>query len=166
MARHAMTPARRAALKKAQMISARKRRGKGKGKLASANRTLDRRRRRAGIAAGVIGATLVAGGAAYAGRSYVKKVASGGPKKMSTELVHVPGLGKNHTVVKRKARANPVPKNFGPKTVLKVSGAGLITKTTKGRMKYDTNRRRSYWQAKPVGGAPRKPYVSKVRGRR
>lgn len=35
---HRMTPARRAALKKAQAASARKRRGKGKGKLAKANR--------------------------------------------------------------------------------------------------------------------------------
>jgi hypothetical protein len=38
---HTMTPARRAALKKAQMASARKRRGKGKGKLAAANRAAD-----------------------------------------------------------------------------------------------------------------------------
>jgi hypothetical protein len=41
---HAMTPARRAALKKAQAASARKRRGKGKGKLAAANRKASRRR--------------------------------------------------------------------------------------------------------------------------
>ena len=142
-----MTPRRKAALAKAQAVSARK-------------------RRRRGVAiAGVLSATLVAGGAAYAGRSYVKKIASGGPKKMSTELVHVPGLGKNYTTVKRKARKNPVPKKFGPSTVLKVTSSGLITKTTKGRMKYDTNRRRSYWQAKPVGGAPRKKYTSLKRGR-
>lgn len=38
--RHSMTPARRAALRKAQAASARKRRGKGKGKLAAANRQL------------------------------------------------------------------------------------------------------------------------------
>jgi len=38
---HTMTPARRAALKKAQAASARKRRGKGKGKLAAANRKTD-----------------------------------------------------------------------------------------------------------------------------
>lgn len=37
---HSMTPARRAALRKAQEASARKRRGKGKGKLAAANRQI------------------------------------------------------------------------------------------------------------------------------
>ena len=63
---HAMTPARRAALKKAQAASARKRRGKGKGKLASANRRIDtgrKNRRRAGYAA--------AGAVAAAGIGYV-----------------------------------------------------------------------------------------------
>jgi hypothetical protein len=46
---HTLTPARRAALKKAQAASARKRRGKGKGKLASANRTIDRNRGKKGF---------------------------------------------------------------------------------------------------------------------
>lgn len=46
---YTMTPARRAALKKAQAASARKRRGKGKGKLAAANRAADSRKRRASI---------------------------------------------------------------------------------------------------------------------
>ena len=41
-----MTPARRAALKRAQAASARKRRGTGKGKLAAANRQLDLRKRK------------------------------------------------------------------------------------------------------------------------
>lgn len=39
--KHVMTPARRAALKRAQRASAAKRRGKGKGKLAAANRKID-----------------------------------------------------------------------------------------------------------------------------
>ena len=154
-----MTPRRKAALAKAQAVSARK-------------------RRRRGVAlAGVLGATLVAGGAAYAGRSYVKKIASGGPKKHSTALVHVPGLGVTHTQMKRTV----IPQGWGkpgpdhvplgraakttPKTVFKVSAKGVVTRTTKTRMKYDTNRRRSYWQAKPVGGAPRKKYTSLKRGR-
>jgi hypothetical protein len=54
---HRMTPARRAALKKAQAASARKRRGKGKGKLAAANRknTVSTRRK-------VVGYSLMAAG--------------------------------------------------------------------------------------------------------
>ena len=57
MAAYRMTPARRAALKKAQRASARKRRGKGKGKLAAANRkvTRYRRTRNALIAAAAVG---------------------------------------------------------------------------------------------------------------
>lgn len=68
MAAHRMTPARKAALKKAQAASARKRRGKGKGKLAAANRKIGSggvrghlRRNAAGYAAiGVAGAYLAA----------------------------------------------------------------------------------------------------------
>lgn len=41
---HRMTPKRRAALRKAQAVSARKRKGKGKGKLAAANRSNNRLR--------------------------------------------------------------------------------------------------------------------------
>lgn len=44
MAVHNMTPARKAALKRAQQASAAKRRGKGKGKLAAANRKLGKRK--------------------------------------------------------------------------------------------------------------------------
>lgn len=78
MAVHRMTPARRAALKKAQAASARKRRGKGRGKLAKANKQVNhykRSKRRANIrlAAGV---GLVAGayvGAHALGRHMAKK---------------------------------------------------------------------------------------------
>ena len=57
MAAYRMTPARRAALKKAQRASARKRRGKGKGKLARANRkaTSYKRTRNALIVAAAVG---------------------------------------------------------------------------------------------------------------
>jgi len=48
MAAHRMTPARRAALKKAQAASAKKRRGTGKGKLAKANRTIGKKPSRVG----------------------------------------------------------------------------------------------------------------------
>lgn len=64
---HTMTPKRRAALKKAQMASARKRRGKGKGKLAAANRAADSQRRnyRRGKIARAVGAALGAGAMMY-----------------------------------------------------------------------------------------------------
>lgn len=61
MATHRMTPARRAALKKAQMASARKRRGHGKGKLAAANRRATRNRNIALAAGGLAGAAALAG---------------------------------------------------------------------------------------------------------
>jgi hypothetical protein len=76
MAAHRMTPARRAALKKAQAASARKRRGKGKGKLAAANRKISgggvkgHLRRNAGNY--VAGAALVAYGAAHVAHAYGK----------------------------------------------------------------------------------------------
>ena len=57
---HRMTPARRAALKKAQAASARKRRGKGKGKLAAAHRQADFRKKHArrAVGYGLAAATL------------------------------------------------------------------------------------------------------------
>jgi hypothetical protein len=58
---HRMTPARRAALKRAQAASARKRRGKGKGKLAKANRSNSRLRK--GLA--VAGTAAAIGAVAY-----------------------------------------------------------------------------------------------------
>lgn len=64
---HRMTPARRAALKKAQAASARKRRGKGKGKLAASNRRYDARSRRTKRAVKLGAALAVAGGVGYAG---------------------------------------------------------------------------------------------------
>ena len=68
MARYRMTPKRRIALKKAQIASARKRKGTGRGKK---------------IAAGVaIGAGVVAVGV---GTAYVKKTASGGPQRRSKD---------------------------------------------------------------------------------
>lgn len=74
---HTMTPARRAALKKAQAASARKRRGKGKGKLAVANRKYDGRNRTRNkiVRYGLIGAggALAAAAAYRIGSSRTKK---------------------------------------------------------------------------------------------
>lgn len=81
---HRMTPKRKAALRKAQKASARKRRGKGNGKLAAAHRRARRNARIAvGINAGLAGVAMAAVGSAY----YTRKVASGGPpsKKISYE---------------------------------------------------------------------------------
>ena len=75
---HVMTPKRRAALKKAQTVSARKRRGHGKGKLAKANKTISRQRKVALVAA-TGGLALAAAG--VAGHYYVRKTAGGGPKQ-------------------------------------------------------------------------------------
>lgn len=72
-----MTPARRAALKKAQKASARKRRGKGKGKLAAANRRATRNRNLAMATGGL--ALVGAGGMAYASRGQMKKAISNNP---------------------------------------------------------------------------------------
>lgn len=78
MAAYRMTPARRRALRKAQMASARKRRGKGKGKLAAANRRATRNKRIAigtGLAAGAaIGAVVYTNRGGPAGK--VKRLES------------------------------------------------------------------------------------------
>lgn len=68
---YTMTPARRAALRKAQKASARKRRGKGTGKLAAANRRARRNRNVAIGMGGLVAAT--AGTAAYYNRNDIKK---------------------------------------------------------------------------------------------
>lgn len=161
--RYRFTPRRQAALRKAQAVSARS------------------RRRRVSQAVGLVGATLAVGAVAYAGtktinnrkisaranlRTSAKARISARPPKVSKALVHVPGLGKSYVEIKRKPKPNPKPRQSGPKTVWKVNANGGVTRTTKTRMIYDLNRRREYWQGKPVGGAPRKKYTSKKRGRR
>lgn len=74
---YTMTPARRAALRKAQEASARKRRGKGKGKLAAANRKYDARQRRNANIAKSVGLAVqlgVVGGFAYADHKSTKRM--------------------------------------------------------------------------------------------
>ena len=84
-----MTPARKAALRRAQQASARKRRGKGKGKLARANR---RARRNANIAKAVTAVAVsgAVGAGVYANRGKIKKAASNNPtvrKHMAKKLM-------------------------------------------------------------------------------
>lgn len=146
------TPRRQAALRRAQARSA------------------ATRRRRVGRAAALVGGTLAVGAVAYGARRNLSR-GSKGPGKA---LVHVPGLGRSHV----EYRKTVIPPGWGKsdlpkmrairrtsKHVFKVDSGGTATSTTKRRMAYDTNRRREYWQAKPVGGAPRKTYTSKKRGR-
>ena len=80
-----MTPKRRAALKRAQAISARKRRGKGRGKLASANRRITRQKR----VAVAIGALAGIGAAAYLGSRHRsnRTIAKSVPQHRTTSLV-------------------------------------------------------------------------------
>ena len=167
------TPRRQAALKKAQARSA-------------ANR-----RRRVGKAVGIAAATIAIGavGGAVAHRRISsahavklkthRRVVTGNriharrerfirtlpkpqlalPPGRGTKTVIPPGWGKSDLPPKRQIKTTP-------KTIFKVNSQGIVSRTTKRRMAYDTNRRRSYWQAKPVGGAPRKKYTSTKRGRR
>lgn len=87
-----MTPKRRAALRKAQLASARKRRGRGKGKLAKANRSSTRNRRIAVVAA-TGGLALAAAG--VAGAMYARKTASGGPRKKTVASSSKVSLGQS-----------------------------------------------------------------------
>ena len=79
-----MTPARRAALRRAQAASARRRRGKGRGKLAAANRRATRNKRIAIAAAagGLFGASMAMG---YAGQNRKLKVSNAGLNKKLSE---------------------------------------------------------------------------------
>ena len=77
-----MTPKRRAALKRAQAISARKRRGKGRGKLASANRRITRQKR----VAVAIGALAGIGAAAYLGNKHRGRLTKGSGPSASKAL--------------------------------------------------------------------------------
>ena len=76
---HSMTPARRAALKRAQAASARKRRGKGRGKLAAANRKYDgrsKKSRRGLKVAGTVAAGAAVGYTVYKLNGKRKKVSA------------------------------------------------------------------------------------------
>ena len=146
-----MTPKRRAALRKAQLASARKRRRRIGLALAGGVGVL---------AAGGVG-VLAAAGAAGIGVRYAQGL-KGGPARPHVpgkELVHVPGHGVTYTktVVRRKMRRRKPPKAHGHK-VWKVDVFGQVEPTrfnadnTKRRNIYNQNRRRKYWRSKPVGG--------------
>ena len=148
-----MTRKRRAALRKAQLASARKRRKRGW-------------KRKAAFAAGGVGILPATAGAGI-GVRYIQAL-KGGPPRPSRphipgkELVHVPGHGKSWQVtqVHKKMRRKKPPKLQGHK-MWRVDSSGVVTTTrfnadnTKGRNLYNYRRRRAYWRSKPVGGRKR-----------
>lgn len=137
MARYRMTPRRKAALKKAQAASARKRR-RGIAK-------------RIGVGVGIVGTLAAASVAGYGSRSYVRQLAGGGPKRPGTALVHVPGRGTFMGAPVRKfpKQGNrPIKRAKG--AIFKTDRKGRSTLTTRNRLVYDHHRRRQYWQTKPV----------------
>ena len=94
--RHVMTSARKAALARAQKASAAKRRGKGKGKLAAANRATDSKRKRTGKisvkkAVGHLAVGLAFGAAgAYLSRKKPVKYSSHVPQNRSNTTKGLP----------------------------------------------------------------------------
>lgn len=148
-----LTPRRREALRKAQLASAAKRRGQHKR------------------IAGVIGATLVAGGlgfAAHRRRSsspVIKHTMSTSkeldivriaPNANRTNWTHVGKVAK--TVVVRQPKKRVFPTYVQHEKARVKKEAARVKKNQKQRMKY--------WKGKPVGGAARKPYTSTKRGLR
>lgn len=101
---HTMTPARRAALKKAQMASARKRRGKGKGKLAAANRKADSRSSRKRRIIGAVAYGAYVGAMGYFQYKQYKKARSNIRRIRARSEVEVRGilLGRMSPAEKRR----------------------------------------------------------------
>ena len=95
-----MTPARKAALRKAQAASARKRRGKGKGKLGAANRRARRNRNIALATGGLAGAAALAG---YSVGSY-QAVSTGRGQKRARKLFVMPVVKASMKVSNTKHR--------------------------------------------------------------
>ena len=166
------TPRRQAALKKAQARSA-------------ANR-----RRRVGKAVGIAAATIAVG--AVGGAVAHRRISSAHAVKLKThkrvvtgnkiyarrerfirslpkpQLALPPGRGKRTVIPNLGPSMNPPMFQIRstPQLIFKTNSKGVTVRTTRNRMKYDSQRRRAYWQAKPVGGAPRKKYTSTKRGRK
>lgn len=110
MSRHVMTPARKAALRKAQLASAKKRR---RGARTNRAKSFVRRHRTALIAtSAVAGSAAVAG---YAVHSYSTKVLKGGPKRPSRSGPSIPSRVAVHGTQTRsivrtgKKQGNPTP---------------------------------------------------------
>jgi len=141
MAKYRMTAKRRSALRKAQLASAKKRR----------RRTI----KRVGIGLGVAG-LVGAGVAGYGARSYVRHLASGGPRRPSGPSAFNPthqlALPRGTSVTKVKKPKRGIHNRPG---VFKVTPAGEAVYIRHPRPLYDRRRRRGL----EVG------YEKKVRGK-
>ena len=122
-----MTPKRKAALRKAQAASARKRR---KG-----------RNRKIAIGAGIVGTVGIAAVAGYAGRDYVKHIARGGPRPSAFTPVHQLALPPSQKVTKVYKAKRGVHHRSG---VFKVNSAGTATYIKRNRPNYDWHRRKGF----------------------
>jgi hypothetical protein len=148
-----MTPKRRAALHKAQLASAKKRR-----------RT---RNRRIAVAAGGVGVLAGVGAGAYLGHRYVSALKGGpqpvkaGPvlsssKELDLVRVRPRETGENWTHV-----GKPIMRTVLGKKVRKrkfptyVEHERARVKGEKTRAKKNYKARRKYWRSKPVGGTKR-----------
>lgn len=106
----ARTAKQKAALRKAQLVSARKRKGRGKAKKSKGGSS---RRRRAALVAATGGLALAAAG--VAGAYYVRKVAKGGPKSIGSTVVNSSSPELNRAM--RKARRTGPPRSNSLKAV-------------------------------------------------
>jgi hypothetical protein len=124
--RHRMTPKRKAALRKAQAASARKRR---KG-----------RNRKIAIGAGIVGTVGIATVAGLAGRDYVKHLRR--PYRPSSFMpTHQLALPPGQTVTKVKKVKRGVHHRKG---VFKVDSSGTATYIKRNRPNYDWHRRKGF----------------------
>jgi len=143
--KYRMTPRRKAALRKAQIASARKRRG--------------HRRKRVAKVAGVIGATLVAGGTVYAGGKFYnskknKAVIPQAPTAKMT-VINLDDTEEERRLAREAAREARHAKN-----------AIRRAKHAENAKKINQRKRMKYWQNKPVSGGHKIPPISTAGSRK
>lgn len=140
---YTLTPARRAALKRAQLASAARRRGKGKGKLAAAHRALGAKgpqgkfAGKKGLAKNVAkvgGFAAAAGGAVYAGHHFKNTV-----KNQKSNSVRAKA---RQTVADRAAQRDAITAHKkDPKNHNGIYEAGVVKATRKTRFRIRKARR-------------------------
>ena len=130
--KHVMTPARRAALKRAQRASAAKRRGKGKGKLAAANRKIDSAKKPSNVR-GRLKSHFKKNGEKYFIAAQIGAAAVYSGSKIHAEY----GLtkGKRSQIIRKKARENVALKKamYPGIRVGKEKPNGIIAQTFRAR---------------------------------
>lgn len=137
----ALSGKQRAALRKAQLASARARRGR-------------KIRRRVAYAGGALAVTAAVAGGAYAGRSYVRKVALSGPRRPADtvpagkRVALYSGPEKVTISSKKRGRKNYTGRGKGGAFKVNSKGEARFIKRISGRGKYDAKRREVYRQGK------------------